>query len=135
MARGIHWKTSALLDSGAKESFLDAETAVRWGIPLVEVSRSLVANSLNGQNIDHITKTTIPLRLCISGNHQEEISLLIIDTHSVILGHPWMVKHSPEVDWGKHETIGWNTRCITRCLQKAHFPAAVPRARGSSEPG
>ena len=100
--------------------------------PLMErgalVSCSLVANSLNGQNMGCITKATIPLRLRISGNHHEEISLLIIDTpHSpVILGHPWMVKHSPEVDWGKHEILGWNTHCATRCLQKAHSPAAVP---------
>ena len=103
----------ALLDSGAKESFLDTETAARWGIPLVEVSRPLVANSLNGQNIGRITKATIPLQLHISGNHQEEISLLIIDTpHSpVILGHLWMVKHSPEIDWGKHEILGWSTAC------------------------
>ena len=94
---GGTWKTSALLDSGVKDSFLDAETAIRWGIPRVEVFCPLVANSLNGQNIGRITKATIPLRFCISGNHQEEILLLIIDTpHSpVILGHPWMVKHSP----------------------------------------
>ena len=122
-------KTSALLDSGTEESFLDAETAVCLGIPLVEVSRPLVANSLNGQNIGRITKATIPLCLHISGNHQEEISQLIIDTHHspVILGHPGMVKHSSEVDWGKHEILGWNTRCTTRCLQNAHSLDAVPR--------
>ena len=66
-------ETSALLDSGAEERFLDAETATRWGIPLVEVSSPLVANSLNGQNIGRITKATIPLKLHISGNHQEKI--------------------------------------------------------------
>ena len=33
-----------------------------------------------------------------------------------------MVKHSPEVDWGKHEILGWSTVCSMRCLQKA-----VPR--------
>ena len=38
-----------------------------------------------------------------------------------------MVKHSPEVDWGKHEILGWSTVCLTRCLQKAHSLAAVPR--------
>ena len=65
----------------------------------------------------------------ISGNHQDTISLLIIDTpHSpVILGHPWMVKHSPEVDWKRHEILGWSPVCSTRCLQKAHSPAAAPR--------
>ena len=83
-------RTLALLDSGAEESFLDAKAAVHWGIPVVEVSRPLVANSPNNQNIGRITKATIPLRLLISDNNQETISLLIIDTpHSpVILGHP-----------------------------------------------
>ena len=66
-----------------------------WGIPLVEISRPLVANSLNGQRIGRITKATIPLRLLISGYHQETVSLLIIDTpHTpVVLGHSWMVTH------------------------------------------
>ena len=122
-------RTSALLDPGAEKSFLDAETATCWGIPLVEVSSPLVANSLNGQNISRITKATIPLKHHISGNHQEKISLLIIDTpHSpVILGHPWMVKHSTEIDWSKHEILGWGISCSTRCLQKAHSLAAVPQ--------
>ena len=37
------WKTSALLDSGAEDSFLDATVAAQWGVPLVEVSKPLVA--------------------------------------------------------------------------------------------
>ena len=124
---GCTRKTSALLDSGAEESFLDAEAAARWGIPLVEVSHPLVANSLNGQNIGRITKATVPLHLLISGNHQETITLLIIDTpHSPVI-HPWMVMHSPEVDWKRHEIMGWSPVCSTRCLQKAHSLAAVPR--------
>ena len=106
-------KASALLDSGAEESFLDTATAARWGVPLVEVSRPLVANSLNGQRLGRITQATIPLKLRISGNHQEEISLLILDTpHSpVILGHPWLAKHRPKVDWETHRILGWDAAC------------------------
>ena len=59
----INWtggtkKTSALLDSGAEESFLDTGATGRWGIPLLEVSHPLVANSLNGQRLGRITKAT-----------------------------------------------------------------------------
>ena len=68
-------KTSALLDSGAEERFLDATVAAQWGVPLVEVSKPLVASSLNGQRLGRITKATRPLRMKISGNHQEEILL------------------------------------------------------------
>ena len=133
-------KTSALLDSGAEESFLDAKTAARWGVPLVEVSKPLVANSLNGQHIGRITWitwTTIPLTLRISGNHQEELSLLIIDTpHSpVVLGHPWMAKHRPRVDWARHEILGWDTSCATRCLRKAYSLNDGSSGRGDLRPG
>ena len=65
-------KTSALLDSGAEESFLDATVAAQWGVPLVEVSKPLVASSLNGQRLGRITQATRPLTMKISGNHQEE---------------------------------------------------------------
>ena len=64
-------KTSALLDSGAEESFMDATVAAKWGVPLVEVSKPLVASSLNGQRLGRITQATRPLKMRISGNHQE----------------------------------------------------------------
>ena len=118
-------KTSALLDSGAEESFLDATR----GVPLVEVSRPLVVSSLNGQWLGRITKATRPLKMRLSGNHQEKISLLIIDTpHSpVVLGHPWMATHKPQVDWAKHKILEWDAWCSTRCLQKAHAPVVTPQ--------
>ena len=101
-------KTSALLDSWAEESFLDARVVARCGVPLVEIPQPLVANSLKGQHISRITHATVPIKLLTSGNHQETISLFIIDTpHSpVVLGHPWMVKRNPELDWKRHKIVG-----------------------------
>ena len=54
---------------------------------LVEISRSLVANSLNGRSA---ASPNHHLKLHTSGNHQETIFLLISDTPDspVILGHP-----------------------------------------------
>ena len=122
-------KTLALLDSGAKESFLDATVAAQWGVPLVEVSKPLVTSSLNGQRLGCITWATRPLKIRISGNHQEEISLLIIDTpHSpVVLGHPWMAKHQPQVDWARHEILEWDPSCSSHCLKKPHAPVVTPQ--------
>ena len=123
----INWtggnkKTSALLDSGAQESFLDAGATAHWGIPLLEVSRPLVANYLDSQRLGCITKAAIPLCPLVCGKHQETISLLIIDTHHspVVVGHPWMVKHNPKLDWKQHDILGWSSICLTSCLLKAH---------------
>ena len=54
---------------------------------------------------------------------------MIIDTpHSpVILGHPWLAKHRPEVDWATHEILGWDAACATRCLSEAHSPTRTLR--------
>ena len=99
----------------------------------MEVFRPLVASSLHGQRLGHITKATRPLKMRISGNHQEEISLLITDTpHSpVVLGHPWMAKHKPQVDWIKYEILEWDASCSSRCLQKAHAPMVNPQREES----
>ena len=130
-------KTSALIDSGMEKSFLDAGAAARWGVPLVEVSHPLVANSLNGQRIGRITKATVPIRLQISSNHQETISLLIID-------NPALTDHSgPSVDvHPKHRSRLEETQdpgLEPRLLDEVSAQGAVPDfcslVRGESEPG
>ena len=69
----------------------------------------------------------------ISGNHQEELSLLIIDTPHlpVVLGHPWMVKYRPQVDWARHEILEWDPSCSSRCLKQAHTPVVTPQREES----
>lgn len=46
---GASRNTSALLDTGAEESFVDAGADRRWGIPLQRIELPREANSLNGQ--------------------------------------------------------------------------------------
>ena len=45
----------------------------------------------------------------------------------MVLGHPWMAKHRPKVDWIKHKILEWDISCSRRCLQKAPAPAAAPQ--------
>ena len=80
-----------------------------------------------------ITRATRPLRMRIAGNHQEEISLLIINTlHSpVVLGHPWMARHRPQIDWARHEIQEWDPSCSSRCLGKAHASVVTPQREES----
>ena len=116
-------------------SFLDAGAAARWGIPLVEVSRPLVAKSLIGQRIGQITKATVSLHLLktrqssrkdFTAHHRHSA---FWSRHSAfwILRHPWMVTHNPELDWKRHEILGWSPICSTRCLLKAHSATSAPR--------
>lgn len=67
---------------------MDAGAAKKWGIPLKRVERPRVANSLNGQKIASITHTTLSLKMLVSGNHQEDIRLFIIDSPTCDPGSP-----------------------------------------------
>ena len=53
----------------AKDNFLDAATAACWGVLTMAIEHPLVATSVNGQNIGHITHSTVPMHLQVSGNH------------------------------------------------------------------
>ena len=108
----------------------------------MEVSKPLVASSLNGQWLGRITRATRPLKMKISGNHQEEISLLIIDTpHSpIVLGHPWIAEHRPQVDWVSARDPGMGPLVFEPLPEEGarprghsserEGPEGVPRPRG-----
>lgn len=74
-----------------------------------------------------VTSRTRPVRLQLSGNHVEEISFFVIKTLFVlvILGHPWLVKHNPRIDWPSAKITGWSTPCHASCLHSAQ-PQANP---------
>lgn len=135
--RGRSWKTTALIDTGEEECFLDTETAQRWGIPLEVLERPLVANTLTGQKIASVAHITLPVSLRISGNHQEELRLHIIDSPNapIVLGHPWMTRHTPEIDWASHEVRGWSPACLHSCLMHAHVDVPVPTPEGTPDLG
>ncbi|KAF7648883.1 hypothetical protein LDENG_00150580, partial [Lucifuga dentata] len=46
------------------------------------------------------------------------------------LGHTWLKKHNPHIDWTTGLILGWSSDCHSACLSSA-FPAASPT---SSEP-
>ncbi len=54
----------------------------------------------------HVTKF---VTLTLSGNHAEEIRFLLINspTAPVVLGHTWLVKHNPHIDWARSSVLAW----------------------------
>ena len=50
--------------------------------------------------------------------HKEQLKAAVTDLNSIdmFLGHNWLVKHNPEVNW-KNRTI-WFTRCPESCKMK-----------------
>uniref|UniRef100_A0A8P4GRA6 CCHC-type domain-containing protein n=1 Tax=Dicentrarchus labrax TaxID=13489 RepID=A0A8P4GRA6_DICLA len=122
----LHWQLNsipltALVDSGAEESFIDSAFVLQANIPTIKLPDNQPVNALDGKHLANITRQTIPLTLILSGNHREEISLLVISSPNtpVVLGYPWLKLHNPQFDWSTGSLISWSAHCHSHCLQSA----------------
>nr|CBN81752.1 Pol polyprotein [Dicentrarchus labrax] len=61
---------TALVDSGAEESFIDSAFVLQARIPTVKLPDNQPVNALDGKHLANITRQTVPLTLILSGNHQ-----------------------------------------------------------------
>ena len=58
-----------------------------------------------------------PLEIKIDGHTEQlEAAVMNLDRTDIFLGHDWLVKHNPEVNW-KNRII-WFTRCPGHCTMK-----------------
>ena len=123
----------ALIDSGAEENFLDSGFVAQWGIPTIQLKTPMVANALNGQRLANITHVSTPVSLFLSGNHHEEMSFYVINSPNspLVLGHPWLAKHNPHIDWRGMRIVGWSPSCLSNCLIQAQ--TRLPPTSGSPE--
>uniref|UniRef100_A0A8P4GJA5 Gypsy retrotransposon integrase-like protein 1 n=1 Tax=Dicentrarchus labrax TaxID=13489 RepID=A0A8P4GJA5_DICLA len=112
---------TALVDSGAEESFIDSAFVLQARIPTVKLPDNQPVNALDGKHLANITRQTVPLTLILSGNHREEISLLVISSPNapVVLGFPWLKLHNPQFDWSTGSLSSWSAHCHSHCLQSA----------------
>ncbi|KAL0147031.1 hypothetical protein M9458_057555 [Cirrhinus mrigala] len=112
---------TALLDSGAEGNFMDFSFARHNHVPLLPLTSSIAVHALNGQTLPTITTITEPITLTVSGNHRESISFYILDSpHApVVLGHPWLIKHNPWIDWQLRSVSEWSIKCHESCLVSA----------------
>lgn len=118
----LQWATrshrgQALLDSGAEGNFMDWSFAQQLQIPTITLTNKISVNALNGQQLPTVSHTTSQITLITYGNHSEELSFFLMDSPQVpiVLGHPWLVRHYPRVDWGHNSVSAWSTECYASC--------------------
>ena len=112
----------ALIDSGAEENFLDQQVAEQAGIKLVPLDVPVTTLALDGWLLAKVSHCTEPITLILSGNHQEliQFNILSAPTTPLILGHPWLVKHNPVVDWKEGRVSSWSNYCHAVSYQHYH---------------
>ena len=95
-------KTLALLDLGASTCFLDEEFAKRHKIRLVQKSKPVHVEVIDGQSLlsGSITHESEPIEVAFK-DHSSYVVFNIIRTPSslVILGLSWLEDHNPSIDW------------------------------------
>eukprot|EP00066_Takifugu_rubripes_P029726 XP_011618992.1 PREDICTED: uncharacterized protein LOC105419240 [Takifugu rubripes] len=109
-----------LVDSGADDSFISQGLAVQARVPIETLPEPRPVIGLNGEVLAMVTHQTQPLTLIVSGNHREQIRLLVIPASSSpgVLGSPWLARHNPQIDWSTRR-VSWSVACRANCLRSA----------------
>ena len=121
--------TKALVDSGCTNCFMDLEWAKRVGLEPSPLLSPITMYNVDGtQNRDGKIRYGMELLVTV-GDHRERIHFLLGKTqsHMVILGHDWLKRHNPEIDWMKAEVK--LTRCPKTCASSPYshqLPARTP---------
>jgi len=125
---------AALVDSGCTgEAFFDYAFAQRNNIPLLRLPFPRPLHLADGSMKDLIREYTIlPFQV---GNHSELLSFFVAELaaeHPVILGIPWLAKHSPNINWIDRSLTF--DKCLDNCFPhgRALLPAPTIRKPSSN---
>ncbi len=101
---------------------MDIAMASRLQVPVNPLSSPLEIIALDGRSIapGSVTKITDPLTVSVS-HHLESMAFYLISSPELplILGHPWLMRHNPHINWSSGEVLSWGSLCQDSCL-KSH---------------
>ena len=113
------YSVAALIDSGSAGNFISGSLCRRLQLPRVPCNAPFNVNSIVGKPLTRklVQSQTKGIVMRVGFLHVEAISLYVLEdsTAEVILGRPWLVKHSPTVCWETGEILSWGDGCITSC--------------------
>jgi len=106
-------KVKALVDFRCTHMGIDEQLVKEKRIQTKKIDFSFEVFNIDGMKNREVTKV-VPLEVEING-HKETLEAVVMDLDGtdMFLGHDWLVKHNPEVNW-KNRTIKF-TRCLGNC--------------------
>jgi len=113
---GKKLKVKALVDSGCTHTGINKQLVKDKRIQTKPINFSFEVFNTDRIKNREVTKVA-PLEIKIN-RHKETLEAAVtdLDGMDMFLGHDWLVKHNPEVNW-KNGTIKF-TRCPGRCMMK-----------------
>ena len=110
---GKNLKVKALVDSRCTHTGIDEQLVKEKRIQTKKIDFSFEVFNTDGTKNGEVTKVA-PLEVEINGHKETlEVAVMDLDGTDMFLGHDWLVKHNPEVNW-KNSTIKF-TRCPGNC--------------------
>jgi len=96
---GKQLKVKALVDSGCTHTGIDEQLVKNKKIQTKPINFSFEVFNADGTKNREVTKVA-PLEIKINGYKETlEAAVMDLDRTDMFLGHDWLVKHNPEVNW------------------------------------
>lgn len=108
-----NYTLDTLIDTGASGfAFISKRMCQHLKLPLKILQAPITLLGFEGKSGSQITERT-SFSLLQIGRHSEEMSAFVIpeSKYDLILGLPWLEKHSPFIDWKEH-TLTFGERCL-----------------------
>ena len=109
----------ALIDSGASDSFLDPSILVRYHLHPLPHPNPIQLDFIDGSvpatgPITHY----FPSQLRVHGSHSEDLTFQVtrLGHFQMVLGFPWLRRHSPRIDWAVGTLTFDSPLCTTTCI-------------------
>jgi len=113
---GKKLEVKALVDSGCTHTGINEQLVKNKNIPTKPINFSFEVFNTDGTKNREVTKVA-SLEIKIDGHTEQlEAAVTDLDGTDMFLGHDWLIKHNPEVNW-KNSTIQF-TRCPGHCTMK-----------------
>jgi len=109
-------KVKALVDSRCTHTGINEQLVKEKRIQMKLINFSFEVFNADGTKNGEVTRI-VPLEIEIN-SYKEQLKAAVTDLNGtdIFLGHDWLVKHNPEVNW-KNGTIKF-TRCPEGCTMK-----------------
>ena len=106
---GKKLKVKALVNSGYMHTEINEQLVKDKKIKMKPINFAFKVFNSDRMKNGELTKVT-SLEIKING-HKEQLDVVVtdLDGTDMFLGHDWLVKHNPEVNWKNSTT--WFTRC------------------------
>ena len=94
-------EATALVDSGATESFIDKTFVYENDLPTIKLSHPIPVRNVDGTPNEGgriVEKVPLTLKVEDHREHLEPYVTSLKDT-PILLGHPWLKQHNPSINW------------------------------------